>query len=61
MLVYKLQHSSYPEEISLNSVKFEGDIIETLNKITPILFACFEARYAGTLATVQLHIRYINI
>lgn len=37
----------YPEKISLSSVKFDGDATETLNEITPILFDCFEAKYAG--------------
>lgn len=40
--------AQYPEEISFKAVKFEGDVTETLCKITPALFACFEARYAST-------------
>lgn len=42
--------AQYPESISLKSVKFEGDAIETLCEITPALFTCFEARYAGMYA-----------
>jgi len=39
--------AQYPETISLKSVKFESDVMVTLCEITPVLFSCFKARYAG--------------
>ena len=37
----------YPDDININCVRVDGDTTETLNGITPTLFRCFEARYAG--------------
>lgn len=37
----------YPKAISYNCVKVEGDIMDTLNEITPALFLGFEENYAG--------------
>ena len=39
--------AQYPEAINTSCVGVEGDVTHTLNNITPILFSCFEARYAG--------------
>ena len=39
--------SWYPEATSYSSVKFEGDVTDTLNEITHTLFLSFEANYAG--------------
>ena len=39
--------SWYPDTTSYNCVKFEGDVTDTLNEITPPLFSSFEANYAG--------------
>lgn len=37
----------YPEAISYSSIKFGGDVTDTLNKITPALLLSFEANYAS--------------
>ena len=42
----------YPEAISFDSVKFEGDLTATLDKVTPSLFCAFEAKYAGSYLSV---------
>lgn len=39
--------NKYPEAIDTCYVKMEGPIMDTLSKSTPILFNCFESRYAG--------------
>ena len=39
--------AEYPDSISVKVIKFEGDAMQTLCKIAPIFFSCFEARYAG--------------
>lgn len=51
--------AQYPEAISLKSIKFE-DVMETLCEITPTLFSCFEARYAGMYACMYDKIYYIT-
>lgn len=54
--------AQYPEAISLKSVKFKSDVSVTLYEITPALFSCFEARYAGTsVCTYICKIRYNDI
>ena len=37
----------YSESITYSSIKFEGDVTDTLNEITPALFLGFEKKYAG--------------
>ena len=40
----------YPDAIS-SHLKFESDVNDTLNEITPALFRHFESRYAGMFLT----------
>lgn len=53
--------AQYPDAISLSSVRVEGDVTNTLSELTPSLFCCFEARYAGlaeqviSLVTLTVH------
>ena len=39
--------AQYPMAINISYIGVEADISDPLNKITPILFQCFESKYAG--------------
>lgn len=39
--------SWYPQTNIHGSIKFEGDVLESLYEITPALFDSFETKYAG--------------
>ena len=39
--------AQYPMAINISYIGVEADISESLNKITPILFQCFDSKYAG--------------
>ena len=39
--------SSVSYAINISYIGVEADISDSLNKITPILFQCFESKYAG--------------
>ena len=39
--------AQYPMAINISYIGVEADISNSLNKITPILFQCFESKYAG--------------
>ena len=39
--------AQYPMAINISYIGVEADISDSLNKITPILFQCFESKCAG--------------
>lgn len=46
----------FSETINISCIGVEGDVINTLKEITPVLFQSFEAKYAGwfiLVATVE--------